>query len=111
MQRCYYQLLEELGEGDANQLAHDRPANERRNAIILELVNGPGYYMKEPDYDWAFAVVRNYFYTQAKAIKIQSLQLSSYEPLAEVATKSANGTLLSSNALENMVRSTVRVRP
>ncbi len=83
----FYQLLEELGEGDANQLAHDRPANERRNAIILELVNGPGYYMEEPDYDWAFAVVRNYLYTQAKVIKIQSLQLSSYEPLAEVATK------------------------
>ena len=83
----FYQLLEELGEGDANQLAHDRPANKRRNAIILELVNGPGYYMEQPDYDWAFAVVRNYFYTQAKAIKIQSLQLSSYEPLAEVAEK------------------------
>jgi ring-1,2-phenylacetyl-CoA epoxidase subunit PaaC len=83
----FYQLLEELGEGNADQLAHDRPANERRNAILLELVNGPGYYMEEPDYDWAFAVVRNYFYTQAKTIKIQSLHSSSYEPLAEVATK------------------------
>jgi ring-1,2-phenylacetyl-CoA epoxidase subunit PaaC len=83
----FYQLLEELGEGNANQLAHDRPANARRNAIILELVNGPGYYMEEPDYDWAFAVVRNYFYTQAKMIKIQSLHSSSYEPLAEVAAK------------------------
>jgi ring-1,2-phenylacetyl-CoA epoxidase subunit PaaC len=83
----FYQLLEELGEGNANQLAHDRPANVRRNAIILELVNGPGHYMEEPDYDWAFAVVRNYFYTQAKAIKIQSLHSSSYEPLAEVAAK------------------------
>ncbi|WHY00132.1 1,2-phenylacetyl-CoA epoxidase subunit PaaC [Neobacillus sp. DY30] len=83
----FYQLLEELGEGNANQLAHDRPANERRNAIILELVNGTGNYMGEPDYDWAFAVVRNYFYTQAKAIKIQSLHSCSYEPLAEVAAK------------------------
>jgi ring-1,2-phenylacetyl-CoA epoxidase subunit PaaC len=83
----FYQLIEELGEGNANQLAHDRPANARRNAIILELVNGPGYYMEEPDYDWAFAVVRNYFYTQAKMIKIQSLHSSSYEPLAEVAAK------------------------
>ncbi|SIQ98650.1 ring-1,2-phenylacetyl-CoA epoxidase subunit PaaC [Peribacillus simplex] len=83
----YYKLLDELGEGDADKLAHDRPAKERRNAIILELVNGPGYYMKDPDYDWAFAVVRNYFYTQAKAIKVQSLQSCSYEPLAEVAQK------------------------
>lgn len=83
----FYKLLEEFGEGDANQLAHDRSANERRNAIILELVNGPGYYMEEPNYDWAFTVVRNYLYTQAKAIKIQSLNSSSYEPLAEVAPK------------------------
>jgi ring-1,2-phenylacetyl-CoA epoxidase subunit PaaC len=83
----YYKLLEELGEGDADKLAHDRPAKERRNAIILELVNGPGYYMKDPEYDWAFAVVRNYFYTQAKAVKVQSLHSSSYEPLAEVAQK------------------------
>ncbi|MEB2490217.1 1,2-phenylacetyl-CoA epoxidase subunit PaaC [Peribacillus frigoritolerans] len=83
----YYKLLDELGEGDADKLAHDRPAKERRNAIILELVNGPGHYMKDPDYDWAFAVVRNYFYTQAKAIKVQSLHSCSYEPLAEVAQK------------------------
>ncbi|CAN7390698.1 phenylacetate-CoA oxygenase subunit PaaC [Peribacillus frigoritolerans] len=83
----YYKLLDELGEGDADKLAHDRPAKERRNAIILELVNGPGHYMKDPDYDWAFAVVRNYFYTQAKAIKVQSLHTCSYEPLAEVAQK------------------------
>ena len=83
----YYKLLDELGEGDADKLAHDRPAKERRNAIILELVNGPGYYMKDPDYDWAFAVVRNYFYTQAKAIKVQSLHSCSYEPLSEVAQK------------------------
>ncbi|MFJ7752517.1 1,2-phenylacetyl-CoA epoxidase subunit PaaC [Peribacillus muralis] len=83
----FYKLLEETGEGTADWLAHDRPAKERRNAIILETVNGPGYYLKDPDYDWAFAVVRNYFYTQAKAIKIQSLQSSSYVPLAEVAQK------------------------
>lgn len=83
----FYQLLEELGEGNANKLAHDRQANERRNAIILELENGPGHYLAEPDYDWAFAVVRNYFYTQAKVIKIQSLFSSSYQPLADVATK------------------------
>ncbi|WHY98603.1 1,2-phenylacetyl-CoA epoxidase subunit PaaC [Peribacillus simplex] len=83
----YYKLLDELGEGDADKLAHDRPAKERRNAIILELVNGPGHYMKDPEYDWAFAVVRNYFYTQAKAIKVRSLHSCSYEPLAEVAQK------------------------
>lgn len=83
----FYQLLEDLGEGTADQLAHSRPSKERKNNVLVELVNGPGNYMEKPQYDWAFAVVRNYFYTQAKAIKIQSLKNSSYRPLAEVAIK------------------------
>ena len=44
-------------------LAHARPANERKNCILVERVNGPGNYMENPEYDWAYAVVRNYFYT------------------------------------------------
>ena len=43
--------------------------------------------MEEPEYDWAYAVVRNYFYTLAKKLKFDSLKSSSYEPLAEVAVK------------------------
>src|SRR5690606_24415105 len=83
----YYQLLEQLGFGDMDELAHNRPVKERRNAVLLELRNGPGNYLGEPQYDWAFAVVRNYFYTQAKKVKIESLKTSSYQPLAEVAVK------------------------
>ncbi|QST01928.1 phenylacetate-CoA oxygenase subunit PaaC [Pontibacillus sp. ALD_SL1] len=83
----YYQLLEDLGLGLANDLAHARKSDERRNAILLEEVNGPGHYLEEPRYDWAFAVVRHYFYTQAKKIRIDSLQSSSYEPLSHVAIK------------------------
>jgi ring-1,2-phenylacetyl-CoA epoxidase subunit PaaC len=83
----YYQLLEDLGEGSADELAHGRKAEKRRNAVILEEVNGPGHYLVEPQYDWAFAVVRHYFYSQAKKIRIESLKNSSYEPLAEAAVK------------------------
>ncbi|MFD1739768.1 1,2-phenylacetyl-CoA epoxidase subunit PaaC [Bacillus salitolerans] len=83
----YYQLLEDMGEGSADSLAHGRKAAERRNAVLLEEVNGPGNYLIEPNYDWAFAVVRHYFYSQAKKIRIDSLKTSSYEPLAEVAVK------------------------
>ncbi|MBM7554256.1 1,2-phenylacetyl-CoA epoxidase subunit PaaC [Thalassobacillus pellis] len=83
----YYQLLEDLGEGKADDLAHGRKAFERKNAILLEEVNGPGHYLKEPYYDWAFAVVRHYFYAQAKKVKIDSLKNSSYEPLAQAAVK------------------------
>ena len=80
----YYQLLEELGEGSSDALAHERKASERKNAILLERVNGPGTYLVEPDYDWAFTVVRNYFYEAAKRIRLASLRNCSYAPLANV---------------------------
>jgi ring-1,2-phenylacetyl-CoA epoxidase subunit PaaC len=83
----FYQLLEDLQVGDANDLAHNRPAQERRNAILLEKVNGPGHYLMEPRYDWAFAVVRNYFYIMAKKVKMDSIKRGSYQPLVEAATK------------------------
>lgn len=83
----YYQLLEDLGEGDMDALAHARKATERVNAILLEKVNGSGTYLTEPKYDWAYTVVRHYFYTQSKKIKVESLKNSSYEPLKHVAVK------------------------
>lgn len=82
-----YQLLHDLGAGDPDELAHARPAGDRKNAILLEKVNGPGTYLTEPHYDWALAVVRNYFYAQAKKVKVESLKNSSYQPLAEAAVK------------------------
>jgi ring-1,2-phenylacetyl-CoA epoxidase subunit PaaC len=95
----YYQLLEKLGLGNADHLAHLRPAAERKNSILVERPNGEGYYMdvvkqnndgthmEVPHYDWAFTVVRNYFYTSAKKVKIDSLKNSSYQPLAEAVVK------------------------
>lgn len=83
----FYQLLEELGEGKMDALAHERPASVRKNAVLLEKVNGTGHYLSEPRYDWAFTVVRCYFYTQAKKIRMDALKSSSYVPLSEAAVK------------------------
>nr|WP_249414065.1 1,2-phenylacetyl-CoA epoxidase subunit PaaC [Alteribacter keqinensis] len=83
----YYQLLEELGEGKADDISHLRNPVEYRNAIILEEKNGTGTYLEKPDYDWAFAVVRNLFYDYAKTIRLQSLKDSSYKPLAHIARR------------------------
>lgn len=83
----FYTLLEELGLGKADDLAHARPAHERKNSILVERLNGPGNYMEDAQYDWAYAVVRNCFYTLAKKVKIDSLKQSTYGPLAEVAVK------------------------
>lgn len=83
----FFQLLEELGEGTVDELAHSRPAKDRRNAVLLEMVNGPGHYLSKPQYDWAFAVVRNFFYVQAKKIRMDSLKHSSFHPLSHLAIK------------------------
>lgn len=83
----YYKLLEDMGVGTADDLAHLRPATDRRNSVLTERVNGEGYYMEVPHYDWAYTVVRSYFYSLAKKVKIDSLCQSSYTPLAEVAVK------------------------
>jgi ring-1,2-phenylacetyl-CoA epoxidase subunit PaaC len=83
----FYQLLEDIGEGSQDELAHGRKAEKRKNAIILEEVNGPGDYLVEPQYDWAFAVVRHYLYTESKKVRIDSLKNSSYQPLAEMVIK------------------------
>lgn len=81
----YYKLLEELGEGTVDELAHGRKASKRRNAIILEEANGTGTYLSQPKFDWAFTVVRHYFYDLYKKIKLDSLKNSTYEPLAQAA--------------------------
>ncbi|HEX7066010.1 MAG TPA: 1,2-phenylacetyl-CoA epoxidase subunit PaaC [Bacillales bacterium] len=83
----YYRLLEELGEGKIDDLSHMRDFSEYRNAIILEEKNGPGEYTEQPDYDWAFTVIRHLFYDTAKKIRLDSMKQSSYEPLAVTARK------------------------
>lgn len=83
----FFQLLEELGEGDRDKLAHERPPEKRRSATYLEKKNGPGNYIEEPDYDWALAVVRNYLYESMKYVKLKAATNSSYEPLRYVARK------------------------
>lgn len=83
----FYNLLEELGEGNADVLAHERISQERKNAIYLEKKNGDGSYLEDPYYDWALTVVRQYFYEVFKKVKLEALSTSSYKPLANVAQK------------------------
>ncbi|MFD2043662.1 1,2-phenylacetyl-CoA epoxidase subunit PaaC [Ornithinibacillus salinisoli] len=83
----YYGLLEELGVGKADALAHERGPEQRRNGIYLEKRNGEGSYLEEPYYDWALAVVRNYFYEALKKVKLEAVSDGSYKPLANVAKK------------------------
>lgn len=83
----FYQLLEELGEGDADDLAHARKPKERRSSVYLEKINGEGHFVEEPQYDWALAVVRNFLYETLKRVKLEAATESSYEPLRQAAHK------------------------
>ncbi|SHG00798.1 1,2-phenylacetyl-CoA epoxidase subunit PaaC [Ornithinibacillus halophilus] len=84
----YYHLLEDLGEGEADAIAHDRKPEDRRNGIYLEKRNGEGTYLEEPYYDWALAVVRNYFYESFKKVKLEAIAEScSYKPLVQIVNK------------------------
>jgi ring-1,2-phenylacetyl-CoA epoxidase subunit PaaC len=83
----YYGLLEELGEGKVDDLTHNRSPEHFRNAILVELPNGTGTYLENPSYDWAFTVVRNYFYTLAKKVRLDSIKKESYEPLQHIVQK------------------------
>jgi ring-1,2-phenylacetyl-CoA epoxidase subunit PaaC len=83
----YYSLLEALGEGPVDELAHQREAKAFKNATVLELRNGKGDYLHEPEFDWAFTVVRCLFFATYKKERLQALRQSSYEPLAQAAAK------------------------
>ena len=83
----YYELLEALGEGPLNDISHSRSAEDFRNAVILEEVNGTGTYLDQPKYDWAFTVVRQLFFSVLKQIRLESLNKSSYEPLVHASRK------------------------
>ncbi|QQE74367.1 phenylacetate-CoA oxygenase subunit PaaC [Brevibacillus composti] len=83
----FYEMLEELGVGKADDLAQLREAKDFRNAILVERKNGTGEYNDNPHYDWAYAIVRSYVYGLHKLVRLEALQNSSYVPLTLVSRK------------------------
>lgn len=84
---AFYEMLEALGEGKADDLSHLREAKDFRNAVLLERPNGTGHYMEDPHYDWAYTVIRSYLYGIFKQVRLESLTRSTYVPLAQLACK------------------------
>jgi len=82
-----YELLAELGEGRADDLAYFRAPGAFRNAVLTERENGEGTYLDSPRFDWAYAVVRQYVYQRFKRLRLEALVRSRYEPLADLAEK------------------------
>jgi ring-1,2-phenylacetyl-CoA epoxidase subunit PaaC len=69
----YFDLLHELGEQDPDRLAFRREENKRFNAIVLERPNG----------DWAYSILRHYFYDLFDDLRLKAMENSSYAPLKQ----------------------------
>jgi ring-1,2-phenylacetyl-CoA epoxidase subunit PaaC len=83
----YYELLEHLGYGSRDDLSQLRASEDRRNSVLLEIPNGPGSYLNDPHFDWAFTIVRHYLYDVWEMLRLKALVASSFRPLAQVAEK------------------------
>lgn len=83
---AYYGLLEDLGVGHRDELAHLRPADARRNSVLLERPNGSGE-PGAPHWHWAFALARHLLYDTLERARLDRLVESSYTPLSHLAAK------------------------
>ncbi len=72
-----YTILHQLGESDPDTVAFTRNATQFHNCILVELPNA--------EYD--FSLIRHFLYDTAEAIRFEALTKSSYEPIAQLATK------------------------
>lgn len=84
---AFYRLLEELGEGEADELAFGRPPEARLNALFCERENGSGTYLANPTWDWATLLLRSWLYDEFDALRLGAAARSSYQPLAALAGK------------------------
>lgn len=83
----FYEMLEDLGVGKADDLAQLRKPEEFKTALLIERPNGEGHYINNPKYDWAYAVARNYFYSLFKETRLEALYETNYQPLVLAARK------------------------
>lgn len=69
----YYDLASELCERSSDQLAFFRTVPQRRNCVFVERENK----------DWAYTIVRHFLYDCWDDVRLQAMEASSYEPLAQ----------------------------
>jgi ring-1,2-phenylacetyl-CoA epoxidase subunit PaaC len=75
--RALYELLAELTGDDADRIAYGREPQDYRHAALLNHARG----------DWAFSAARRWLYESADAVRLAALAASTWEPLAQLATK------------------------
>lgn len=73
-----YQMIAPWLNHSPDQLAYGRQPDEYRCAAIVELSD---------DFDWAFALVRQFFCDHFDVLRLERLSHSSYKPLAALAAR------------------------
>ena len=73
----FYKLRSLLDGSDPDDLVYKRSADDFRSAQLLELPRG----------DWAFTMLRQFFFDAYEQFLYEGLAKSSYQPLAEAAEK------------------------
>ncbi|MEM8532780.1 MAG: 1,2-phenylacetyl-CoA epoxidase subunit PaaC [Chloroflexota bacterium] len=73
--RVFYELLATIEGQSADTIAYGREPSGFRNAQLVERGRG----------DWAYSVTRQFLYDTADFVRIESLQQSTYQPLARAA--------------------------
>lgn len=97
---AFYTLLRELGEPEPDRLAYERPASGFRCCSLVSLSNADEPEAPAPDLcnnpvrdrlvacgDWALSAARQFFFSEADAVRMAALEASSYVPLAQLARK------------------------
>ncbi len=74
---AYYGLLAEMGGGDPDEIAYDRPAEAFRHCRLVD--HGRG--------DWARTMTRRWLYDTANAVRLEALAGSTIRPLADLVVK------------------------
>lgn len=96
-----YNLLHELGEPEPDQLAFFRDAAQFRNCSLVALEcfsesdaastpalrNNPTRDRLVSHGDWSLALVRQFFFSEADAVRFNALASSAFEPLAVLVRK------------------------
>jgi ring-1,2-phenylacetyl-CoA epoxidase subunit PaaC len=75
--QALYAILHSLGEQQPDTIAFMRNAGQFHNCVLVELPNG--------EYD--FSLIRHFLYDTALSIRFEMLVSSSFEPLAQLASK------------------------
>ena len=74
---AYYSLACEMTGDDPNNLALGRAADQYRNAQLVERENR----------EWAYTLARHWMYDHADALRLETLEESSYDKLASLVRK------------------------